>query len=111
MKQKSETDVFMAIADPTRRRILSILTGGAVTINALAGNFDISRPAVSKHIKVLEQANLININESGRERYCQLNQQGFDEIQDWLNFYETFWKSKLSILGEVLDKRSKNKTV
>lgn len=109
MEQKNKTDVFMAIADPTRRSILAILTGGAVTVSALAGNFDISRPAVSKHIKVLEQASLINITESGRERYCQLNYEGFEEIKDWIAFYETFWSAKMAKFGEVLDAHAKKK--
>jgi DNA-binding transcriptional ArsR family regulator len=109
MTQKNETNVFMAIADPTRRAILTLLTGGAMTVNALAGNFDISRPAVSKHIKILEEANLVHIDESGRERHCTLNREGFEEIKDWLAFYEVFWKSKLAKLGELLDERARKK--
>lgn len=109
MKDDNSIDVFMAIADPTRRSILAILTGGAVTVSALASNFDISRPAVSKHIKVLEQASLVNITESGRERYCQLNQQGFDDIKDWLGFYENFWTTRMIKFEQVLNEHAKKK--
>ncbi len=109
MEQKP--DVFAAIGDPTRRQILMLLTTGALSINMLAANFDISRPAVSKHIKVLEQAGLVAITDEGRERFCTLEATGFREIHDWLQFYEQFWKKKLTRLGEVLDihVRSKNK--
>ncbi len=104
-------DVFAAIGDPTRRQILLLLTAGTLSINSLAQNFDISRPAVSKHIKVLEQAGLVAINDSGRERFCILASTGFEEIRDWLAFYEQFWNNKLAKLGEVLDKNfpSQNK--
>jgi DNA-binding transcriptional ArsR family regulator len=101
---KAKSDVFAAIGDPTRRQILLLLTGGAMSMNMLADNFDISRPAVSKHIKTLEQTKLISVTDSGRERYCTLNSEGFMEIQDWLKFYEKFWKQKLKNLGDLLNK-------
>ncbi len=108
-------DVFAAVADPTRRQILMLLTAGALSINMLAENFQISRPAVSKHIKMLNQAGLISISDTGRERFCTLDAKGFNEIRDWLEFYEQFWKNKLAKLGHVLDKQypnssQKNKT-
>lgn len=106
-------DVFAAVGDPTRRQILMLLTAGALSINMLADNFDISRPAVSKHIKMLEQAGLVAINSNGRERFCTLDAKGFREIDDWLRFYEQFWNKNLARLGEVLDKHvhSKNKPI
>lgn len=101
----TKPDVFAAIGDPTRRQILLLLTAGTLSINMLLENFDISRPAVSKHIKVLETVGLITIENAGRERYCQLNASGFQEIRDWLTFYEQFWNSKLKKLGDLLNKK------
>ena len=89
--KKKNIDVFGAIAEPNRRKILLLLTAGSLTINALAGHFKVSRPAISKHIKILEDNNLVNIQEMGRERYCELEQEGFQEVIDWIKFYESFW--------------------
>ena len=106
---QAKPDVFAAIGDPTRRQILLLLTSGAMSVNMLAANFDMSRPAVSKHIKTLEQTKLISITDSGRERYCTLNPNGFSEVRDWLEFYEQFWKQKLKNLGELLNKTHNKK--
>jgi len=99
-------DTFQAIADPNRRQILQLLSNNSLTINALAENFDMSRPAVSKHIKILNAAGFISILDVGRERYCVLKQDGFNEMQDWIDHFGNFWKSKLSSLDEILNKRS-----
>lgn len=95
-------DAFQAIADPSRREILLLLTKDKLSINALASNFEMSRPAVSKHIKVLYEAGLILINDQGRERYCELKPEGFDEIKSWLIFFDNFWKDKLQNLENLL---------
>jgi DNA-binding transcriptional ArsR family regulator len=100
-------DSFQVIADPNRRQILQILTKGSYNINTLSGNFDMSRPAVSKHIKVLQDAGFISIQGIGRERYCILNQQGFDEIRNWIGYFDKFWSSKLKNLEMAL-KNKKN---
>jgi DNA-binding transcriptional ArsR family regulator len=96
-------DVFAAIGDPTRRQILMLLAAGSMSINTLAQNFEISRPAISRHVKLLEQAGLIAIDENGRERYCKLEPTGFNEVRDWLAFYDRFWNEKLSELGNIID--------
>lgn len=100
------TDPFQAVGDPNRRLILHLLSEESLTINSLAENFDMSRPAVSKHIKILESAGFISIENIGRERYCMLKQDGFDELQKWLDYYENFWKSKLKNLELLLDKKA-----
>ncbi len=100
-------DPFQAIADPSRREILMLLTRDKQSINTLAGNFDMSRPAVSKHIKVLYQAGLIQISDQGRERFCELREDGFDEIKNWLIFFDNFWKEKLQRLENLLNERAK----
>lgn len=101
-------DAFQVIGDPRRRQILQILSKETYNINRLAENFEISRPAISKHISILQTAGFITIHEIGRERYCTLNRDGFKEVQDWINYFDTFWNSKLKKLEIVLNKKSKN---
>lgn len=102
-------DPFIAIADPTRRKILSLLAVGSMTISTVVDHFDISRPAVSKHLGVLQEAGLISITEQGRERYCELEQAGFEEIQEWLSFYDAFWQKKLMALEKVVAEHAKKR--
>ncbi|MES2513227.1 MAG: metalloregulator ArsR/SmtB family transcription factor [Bacteroidota bacterium] len=107
---KTQTlDHFQVIADPNRRHILQLLSKDSLTINSLAENFDMSRPAVSKHIKALDDAGFISIENIGRERYCILKQTGFVEIQEWINYFDKFWESKLKKLELVLNKKSNKK--
>jgi len=100
---KNKLDVFQAIADPTRRAILIMLATQALPVNALAGKFEMSRPAVSKHIRVLHESGLVKITDSGRERYCSLNQQGFAEVTNWFAFFDKFWNEKLNSLENLLN--------
>ncbi|MES2064679.1 MAG: metalloregulator ArsR/SmtB family transcription factor [Bacteroidota bacterium] len=100
-------DVFQVIADPSRRQMLHLLSENRQTINSLADNFDMSRPAVSKHIKALYNAGLISIQDIGRERHCTLKQDGFKELQQWLAYYDTFWSSKMETLGNLLNEMNK----
>jgi len=102
-------DAFQAIADPSRRQILQLLSKDSLTINALAENFEMSRPAVSKHIKILYGAGFISIQNIGRERYCILKQDGFDELQEWIDYFDKFWLSKLKKLEMLLNKKANNK--
>lgn len=102
-------DCFQALADPSRREILLLLAKEKQSINAIAENFDISRPAVSKHIKVLEQAGFISISDQGRERYCELDQGGFEEVQRWIGYFEVYWRAKLQSLDNYLKNRKPKK--
>jgi len=102
-------DTFQAIADPSRRQILVLLSRDRLSINTLAENFDMSRPAVSKHIKILEYSGFISIEDIGRERYCTLKEDGFNALQDWINFFETFWKSRLKKLESFLNNKTNKK--
>ena len=99
-------DAFQAIADPSRRQILKLLTKDSLSINALAGNFEMSRPAVSKHIKILQYAGFISIEDIGRERYCKLNPDGFNNLQEWINFFDGFWKTKLKKLESLINQKN-----
>jgi DNA-binding transcriptional ArsR family regulator len=105
---KAQTlDAFQVIADPSRRQMLMLLSKDSMTINSLAENFDMSRPAVSKHIKIMYTSGFISITDIGRERYCTLKQEGFNELQDWINYFDKFWTTKLSKLQSLLNKKSK----
>ena len=106
---QTRRDAFQAIADPTRREIISLLARESLNLNAIAENFDMSRPAVSKHIKILEYAGFIAIEDVGRERYCTLKQEGFDQLQAWIDFFDNFWKTKLKKLESLLNNTKNNK--
>ena len=95
-------DVFQAIADPTRRQIIGMISKEPLNLNTVAGKFDISRPAISKHIKILTECGLIQIRQEGRERYCEAQLQPLIEISDWVGQYKTFWNGKLDTLSEFL---------
>ena len=101
-------DAFQVVGDPSRRKMLMLLSRNSLTINSLADNFDMSRPAVSKHIKILHGAGFISIHDIGRERYCTLKKEGFDELKDWISYFDQFWTSKLKKLEALLNKKSSN---
>ena len=101
-------DTFQVVADPSRRHMLQLLSQNSLTINSLAENFDMSRPAVSKHIKILHAAGFISIEDIGRERHCALKQDGFKELQEWMNYFDKFWNSKLRNLENLLNKKTKH---
>jgi DNA-binding transcriptional ArsR family regulator len=103
-------DVFQAIADPTRRKILNVLAFESLNLNAVAEKFHSSRPAISKHIKILTECGLITIKQQGRERYCEAKLQKLNEVSEWVEQYKIFWTKKLNTLDEFLAKdESSNK--
>ena len=104
---QADLDVFQVIADPSRREMLELLTKDKLTINSLASNFNMSRPAVSKHVKILYTAGFISIEDIGRERYCALKKDGFKELRDWLTYFDKFWLTKLKKLETALNKKIK----
>jgi DNA-binding transcriptional ArsR family regulator len=95
-------DLFQAIADPTRRAILTLLAMQALTPNAMAEKFDMSRQAVSKHIKVLQECELIKPEQSGREIYYHFNPNKIQEIDNWLSKLRKMWETQFSQLDNVL---------
>jgi len=97
-------DVFQAIADPTRRQIINLLAGQQLNLNAVADNFDISRPAISKHIKILTECGLITIKQQGRERYCRADLKKLEQVAKWTDQYRALWTSKLDALEDFLTK-------
>ena len=100
-------DVFQVIADPSRREMLMMLSKESRTISSLAENFDMSRPAVSKHIKIMYNAGFISITDVRRERHCALKQDGSDRLKEWLTYFDQFWTSKLKNLENLLNSRIK----
>lgn len=100
-------DVFQAIADPTRREIISLVTQQSLNLNAVAEKFDISRPAISKHIKILTECGLIVIKKYGRERYCEPQLEKLIEVSAWLEQYRVFWNTKLDALENYLEELQK----
>ena len=101
-------DVFQAIADPTRREIINIVSEKDINLNAIADHFHISRPAISRHIKILTECGLISIRQEGRERYCEADLTKLNEVGAWLEQYRSFWTSKLKSLEIHLDNKKKN---
>ncbi len=100
-------DSFQAIADPTRRAIIQMLASRPMNLNAVAENFDISRPAISKQIKILTECGLIRIRQQGRERVCEVQFQKLEEVSDWIEKYRIFWTRKLDDLERFLAKGKK----
>lgn len=95
-------DVFQAIADPTRRAIITLIALQAMTPNALAEHFDSSRQAVSKHLKILTECQLVKQKQSGREIYYQLNANKMKEIDNWLEQFRRIWENRFNELDKVL---------
>jgi DNA-binding transcriptional ArsR family regulator len=102
-------DVFQAIADPTRREIIGMLAQQPLNLNNVADQFNISRPAISKHIKILTECGLITITQQGRERYCHAELQKLKQVADWTAQYKKLWTEKLDALGAFLEKEQQIK--
>jgi len=102
-------DVFQAIADPNRRAILSLLATQKLTLNGVAEKFRISRPAISKHIKILKECGLVVIHQQGRERYCEAKLNGLQEVSDWVEKSRRLWEGRLDRLDEYLQELQKDK--
>ena len=103
LKHKRDELVFRAIADPTRRQILGLLRGRAHTVNEIAGNFHTSRPAVSKHLRVLRSAGLVATKKEGTARICRLNAAPLRAVDDWLREYQALWRASLRNLKRYVE--------
>jgi len=102
-------DVFQAIADPTRRAILLLLTSQTLTAGAIAANFDTARPTVSKHLQILTECELLQQKQNGREIYYQLNPQKIREIADFIEPFRKFWDDRFNKLEDVMKKYKSDK--
>lgn len=97
--------VFKAIADPTRREILGLLSGGPMTVGEIAGNFRCSRPAISKHLRSLRGARLVVTRKEGTSNVCELNGKPLMAVNDWLRNYEAFWSESLRSLKRYVEEQ------
>jgi len=99
---QTRRDVFQAIADPTRRGIIELIAGQSLNLNAIAEKFEVSRPAISQHIKILTECGLIVIKKQGRERFCEAKLQQLDEVSVWAEQYRRLWADKFEALDKLL---------
>lgn len=107
---QTRRDAFQAIADPTRREIINLIAYQSLNLNSIAENFEVSRPAISQHIKILIECGLIVIKKQGRERYCEAKLQGLNEVSDWIEPYRKLWVERFDSLDKLLNKlQSKTK--
>lgn len=104
-------DVFQAIADPTRREIIGMIAQQSMNLNSVAQKFDISRPAVSKHMKILTECGLVIIKQQGRERYCEARLTQLNEVSAWIEQYRILWEQKLDALENYLQEIQTKKTL
>ncbi len=103
-------DVFQAIADPVRRDIIKLLANETLTVNTVAEKFNVSRPAISKHLKILKECGIIVINKQGRERFCQIQPRNLIPAFLWIEQYRNLWEEKLDSFENYLIKlQTKNK--
>lgn len=106
-ESRESGDVFRAVADPTRRAILDRLRTASVPVNALAADFDMTRPAISKHLRILREADLVSERRDGRERIYQLRPRPLREVASWLEAYRVFWLDGLNNLKQMLEAEEK----
>jgi DNA-binding transcriptional ArsR family regulator len=95
-------DVFQAIADPTRREIINMIAHRSLNVNAVADNFDVSRTAIYKHIKILIECGLVDMKQQGRERYCEAKLEKLSEVSDWVEQYRQLWTARFDALENYL---------
>ncbi len=104
-------DVFQAIADPVRRDIIALLAEETLSVNAIAEKFDISRPAISKHLKILNECGIIDYNQIGRERLCLIQPQKLIPAFLWIKQYNTLWEDNIdafeNYINEIQNKTKK----
>ena len=100
-------DVFQAIADPTRREIINMISKKSLNVNAVAENFEVTRTAIYKHLKILMECGLVNIRQQGRERYCEAKLEKLNEVSDWVEQYRKIWMEKMDALEEYIRRKKK----
>jgi DNA-binding transcriptional ArsR family regulator len=106
---ETRRDVFQAIADPTRRQIISLIAKQPLNVNSVAEKFDMTRQAVSLHVKILEECGLIMLKQHGRERFCEARLEKLGEVSEWIEQYKQHFERKLDSLERYLDKIQKQR--
>lgn len=102
MNSPSQPDSFFAIADPTRRKILTLISKQECSVNDLVERFNMSQPAISQHLKILRASGIVNVRKKGRQRIYKVNFQRLRRIRDWISQFEEYWERKLDNLEEYL---------
>jgi DNA-binding transcriptional ArsR family regulator len=100
---EARRDVFQAIADPTRRAIIGMIAQQPVNVNTIAEQFDVSRQAISLHLKILSECGLLIIKQLGRERLCEANLEKLNEVHEWVNQYHKLWTGRLNALKNFIE--------
>jgi len=100
-------DVFQAIADPTRREIIDLIAGRPLNLNAIAENFQMTRPAISQHMKILIECGLVSVDQRGRERFCEARLEKLADVGRWVERYQQAWQQQHDRLDNVLDQLKK----
>jgi DNA-binding transcriptional ArsR family regulator len=103
MSLEARRDVFQAIADPTRRQIIGLIAHKSMNLNSIADNFDISRPAISQHIKILTECGMIVVRQEGRERFCEAKLEKLNEVHEWVKQYHQLWAGRLNALKNFIE--------
>ena len=106
---ETRRDVFQAIADPTRREIISLIAKQPLNLNSVAKKFDMTRQAVSLHVKILEECGLIMLKQQGRERFCEARLEKLGEVSEWIEQYKQHFEQRLDSLEKYLDKIQKQR--
>jgi DNA-binding transcriptional ArsR family regulator len=104
MTTESRRDIFQAIADPTRRKIIDIISKQPMNLKTLAEYFDISRPAISQQIKILDECGLVEIKREGRETFCAIQPKQLKKIADWASQYSVLWEEKIDSFEAYVNK-------
>jgi DNA-binding transcriptional ArsR family regulator len=103
---ETRRDVFQAIADPTRREIINLLVHEPQNLNAISANFEMTRQAISLHIKILAECGLVEIRQQGRERFCEAKLEKLHEVHEWTEKYKAFWTKSFHSLRNYLEKEA-----
>jgi DNA-binding transcriptional ArsR family regulator len=105
-------DAFLAIADPTRREIINMIAFHSLNVNTVASHFKVSRTAIYKHLKILSQCGLVQINQQGRERICEAKLEKLQDVSDWIEPYQKVWATRLDSLDNYLHRlQSQNEKI
>jgi len=100
---EARRDVFQAIADPTRRAIIELIAKQPVNVNTIAEQFDVSRQAISLHLKILSECDLLRVQQSGRERRYEAKLEKLNEVYEWVEQYQKLWRGRLNTLKNLVE--------
>lgn len=106
---EARRDVFQAIADPTRREIIALIAQQSMNVNSVAEKFNMTRQAISLHVKILEECGLVTLRQQGRERFCEATLDKLGEVSAWVDQYKEHFEEKLDALEKYLDKLKKQR--